>query len=148
MIKIALITLLGIGGLAGLSPYAPRAAALEPGGIYRTGSPLSQPGVVGLLGGLVGTHRGGGYEMYVGPYISPAETVYDKQGGFVPATAEQYRAQTQRGLTPEQAQQAVGPETAVNRQRVTIPDCDGQLFITWVSDAELGARAVYSCGGK
>lgn len=151
MVKIAGIVLLSAAGLFGLFGYSPRAVPLEPGAVYRTGSPLSQPGIIGLFGGLLGTRRGGGYEQWNGPYIGTNDTVYDKRdsGYWTPATQAQFQAQ-QGGLLLSRAAQlnAVAPRDGQNAPRAIVPQCDGQLFVTYVRDTALGARTTYSCGGN
>lgn len=147
MIKWIAITVLSGGLLGGISGYAPEAQPLVPGQIYRTGSPYSQPGIIGLLGGIAGTHRGGGYEQWNGPYVGPNDNAWEVVGSWTPATEAQHRAQN-TSLTLEEAQAAFSSASGnktQNRPRATVPNCEGRLFVTWVVDSELGARAQYSC---
>lgn len=147
IIKLIAIAVLGTGILSGLAGSAPRAIDLVPGQVYRTGSPLSQPGVVGLFGGLVGTHTGGGYERWNGPYVAASDDVLNVAGSWSQAGASEYAAQNVT-YTIEQAQAAqdeVNWATVENRPRTVVPDCDGQLYVTYVADSEIGARTDYEC---
>lgn len=139
--------ILGVGILAGISGSAPQAIDLVPGQVYRTGSPLSQPGLIGLVGGWAGTHTGGGYEVWQGPYVAAGADVFDLPGRWVPVDGPIAQPQNAT-LTVEQAQtaqDAVDWQQVPNQLRTVVPDCDGQLVVIYVPDGVIGARATYQC---
>lgn len=146
--KVLTIVLIGGGLLSGSLGEFPKAIPLEPGRVYQTGSPLSQPGGLGLLAGFIG-RGGGGYEVWNGPYVDPHANAWEVNGSWAPATEAQHRQQRSNPyMTLEQAKRAseaaMGNATT-NEPRATIPDCDGQLYVSYVPDSELGARAIYTC---
>lgn len=148
MIKFIAIAVLGTGLFTGFTGSAPRAIDLVPGQIYRTGSPLSQPGVIGLFGGLAGTHTGGGFERWNGPTVAATDEVLHVTGTWSQAGPADYSVQQATTYTIEQAtaaQDKINWSTVENRPRTVVPDCDGHLYVTYVVDNEIGARAEYEC---
>ncbi|HSG61613.1 MAG TPA: hypothetical protein VLA24_09290 [Pseudomonadales bacterium] len=148
MLRYIALTLLSTGLIAGLGGYAPQPITLEPGQIYRTGSPLSQPGLLGLIGGMAGTHTGGGYERWNGPQMGPNANAWEIDGAWSPATATEYQTQsnTLDMVTATKLFDA-SPGDGQNRPRAEVPDCAGQLLVSFLPDATLGSRMVYTCKG-
>lgn len=139
--------ILGLSILGGISGSAPQAIDLVSGQVYRTGSPLSQPGIVGLVGGWAGTHTGGGYEVWQGPHVAAGADVFDLPGRWVPVNGQLAQPQSAT-LTVEQAQaaqDAVDWQQVPNQLRTVVPDCAGILIVTYVPDSVIGARAIYIC---
>jgi len=146
MIKWIAITILSTGILAGGTGNGSKAIALEPGRVYQTGSPLSQPGILGWAAGVTGMRSGGGFETWQGPYVAPGDDAYNVVGGWAPAAVGQFVNQSS-GMTLEQANAAlaVTAGSTENKQRAIVPVCDGQLYVSWLADKEIGARAQYTC---
>lgn len=148
MIQWIGIAVLGVGLLGGITGSAPQAIELVPGQVYRTGSPLSQPGLVGLVGGWAGTHTGGGYEVWQGPHVGVNDEVLNVVGSWVPVDGATVAAQATT-YTTEQAQAAQGSvdwATVPNQPRAVVPNCAGQrLYVTYAPDAIVGAVAKYEC---
>lgn len=148
VIKLIAITVLSTGILSGFTGSAPRAIDLVPGQVYRTGSPLSQPGIIGLVGGIAGTHTGGGYEVWNGPYVDASADVLNTRGSWIPVDAATYvvQATTYSHEQAQAAQDQIDWTNVENRPRAVVPDCAGQqLYVTYVPDAEIGAVAQYHC---
>lgn len=179
--------------------WAPEPLPLVPGQVYRTGSPLSKPGLFGLLGAaaesLVGGDRfsGGGAVTWTGSEFanvgtSPEGNVAQPSNcdRCVTINGEQVRTLTQEEA--EALQHNVDWSTVENKPRATVPGSDNdedcgytfakaaelydagvtgaydwcagkpleegegnvcptgqQLWVTYIADKEIGARAVYSC---
>jgi hypothetical protein len=147
MMQWILLSVLGVGILGGITGSAPQAIDLMPGQVYRTGSPLSQPGIIGLVGGVAGTHTGGGYEVWQGPHVAASADVLNTAGAWMPATSFSYMAQgtTYSHEQAQAAQDGINWAAVPNQLRTVVPDCAGQLFVTYAPDAEIGAVAQYTC---
>lgn len=129
--------------------WAPESIPLVDGQVYRTGSPLSRPGL-GLFGAILDSVTGG--------YASALTAIRSTGGGFI-----QWRGQSAPACTgieidgecvptlthaqAKAAQDAIDWPTVENKPRVTVPQCaDGQrLWVTMVPDQTLGTRLIYSC---
>lgn len=147
MFNYVALGILGLSILGGISGSAPQAIDLVPGQVYRTGSPLSQPGLIGLVGGWAGTHTGGGYEVWEGQHVASGADVFDLPGRWVQVSGQLAQPQDAT-LTTEQAQAAqdvVDWRQVPNQLRTVVPSCDSQLFVIYVPDNVIGARATYIC---
>lgn len=148
-----MIQWIAIGGLAlglfgAITGSAPQAIDLVPGQVYRTGSPLSQPGLIGLVGGMAGLTTGGGYEVWQGPYVDAHDEVLNVGGTWVPADGATVAAQatTYTQAQAQAAQDSVDWSAVPNQPRAVIPNCAGQqLYVTYAPDSQIGAVAKYQC---
>jgi hypothetical protein len=148
-----MIQWVAIGGVAlalfgAITGSAPRAIELVPGQVYRTGSPLSQPGPIGLVGGMAGMLTGGGYEVWQGPHVGVHDEVINVGGVWVPTDSATVAAQaaTYTQAQAQAAQDGVDWSTVPNQPRSVVPNCAGQrLYVTYAPDSIVGAVAKYEC---
>lgn len=150
---IGLIAFLVIASVAsatgwGQPAWAPDPIELVPGQVYRTGSPLSRPGLFGLFGGILGASSGGGAELWTGSEFVPVPADQAAPSQTYPSiTINGVRMRTYTHEEAQAAQGSVDWSTVENKERVTVPICiAGQrLFVTMVPDSEIGARIIYDC---
>jgi len=148
-----MIQWIAIGGIAlglfgAITGSAPQAIELVPGQVYRTGSPLSQPGPIGLVGGMAGLMTGGGYEVWQGPYVGAHDEVLNVGGVWVSTDSATVAAQatTYTQAQAQAAQDGVDWSTVPNQPRAVVPNCAGQrLYVTYAPDAIVGVVAKYEC---
>lgn len=124
---IALTAFLIVAGTASAMEWqpswAPEPLPLVNGQEYRTGSPLSRPGLAGLFGGIANGVLGGALPEFTGG----GSIVW--QGGAVGCAGLEINGQCYPTMTPSEArtaQDGIDWSTVANAQRVTVPGVDGR----------------------
>lgn len=142
---VAFLVIASVASAQGWQPsWAPQPIPLIQGQEYRSGSPLSRPGFLGLLGGLANGVTGGAMPDLTGG----GSEIW--QGETQGCAGVEVNGVCMKTFTPEEAraaQEGIDWSNIENQERVVIPTCtDGQrIFVTMTPDAELGARLIYSC---
>ena len=135
---IALVAFLVVAGTASamdLTPsWAPAQAPLVPGQVYRTGSPLSRPGL-GLFGALADSLTGGAFGSSTGIRTNGGGAVMFTGAGFVPVDPSlvpddagcdgvEINGECIPAMTLSEAafaQESINWETVENAERVSVP---------------------------
>ncbi len=173
---IALFVVVGVASAAEWQPsWAPEPIPLVPGQEYRTGSPLSKPGLGGLFGAIFEStyggqqFKGGGTVLYTGNGF--VDTTSYSGGATQPPAAQEatcphitvngetfctyqrlHDAQAaQQGMVdalPTPSDPTLPAELGrENKPRAVVPICEAsqRLVVFHVPDDELGVRLVYAC---
>lgn len=117
---IGLTAFLAVAGTAGAMEWQPSWAPvpleLVPGQTYRTGSPLSRPGLLGLFGGIVNGVTGG---TIGAEYLTGGGTITWEGPSTAPATVT-INGVKLRTLTPAEAKaaQEAAPVATENKSRL------------------------------